>query len=826
MPINRPAPRPARVFFTALVMSLLVFLPFIIYNKGMFLYYGDFNVQQIPFYMHVHDALLNGRLGWDPITDLGVDLLTSYSFYCITSPFFLVTLAFPASAIPYLMAPLLVLKTACAALAAYYYLIRFVHEEFYARIGALLYAFSGFMTYNIFFNHFHEAILFFPLMLIGLEELLVNRRRGFFAIAVGLCAVVNYWFFIGEVVFVVFYFFVRTLCDKEHCPLCWGRFFHVTFEGALGVMLAAGVFLPSVLAIMGNPRTAADTILNGWSLWYYSNPQRYLAILHSLFFPPDMSSLPNFFTGHGAKWASLSAYLPMVGVCGVVVFLRRKGLPWLRRMLAVCAAMAVVPVLNAAFVLFNNSYYARWYYMPLLLMCAATAQAMEQAEEQEWVRPLGLCLGVVCAFAVVCGLTPVLDDGEWSLGLADNPLKMWLSVALALLGLLLTGLLFLRLRRHERFKPLLGLAVGCFAVVYSIACMAGAVSTFHNNSWIREQALPGRGNITLPDAAGDNSFYRVDFYDGDENMGLYWELPSIQAFQSVVPVSIMEFYPEVGVTRDVSSKPSFDKQALRPFLSVKYLFVNQENTRALDLENYTLRGSQYGYDIYENNCWLPLGFSYDYYVTESQWGWLSDEERCSLLLRAVVLEDEAISTNGDILQPLVDDDLFYDTSDEQMLLDVAERRSMASLSTEFVDGGFSAQTDFDQSRLMFFAVPYSEGWSAYVDGRPAEILKANIGFMAIRVPAGQCSIRLEYHTPGLGAGLALSGLGLVVLVAWMAFGQKLCARLAVLAPKRAAEAYEGGGEAPAESAQPFAPEEEFHDPNPQPKEDEHEPEEE
>lgn len=113
-----------------------------------------------------------------------------------------------------------------------------------------------------------------------------------------------------------------------------------------------------------------------------------------------------------------------------------------------------------------------------------------------------------------------------------------------------------------------------------------------------------------------------------------------------------------------------------------------------------------------------------------------------------------------------------------------------------------------------------------MDGRPAEILKANIGFMAIRVPAGQCSIRLEYHTPGLSAGLVLSGLGLVVLVVWMAFGQKLCARLAALAPGRAAAADDVETDAAAEPAEPFTQEEEFHDPTPQPKEDEHEPEEE
>ena len=779
MPIKRPAARPANVFLTALVLSFLAFLPFIIYNKGMFLYYGDFNVQQIPFYMHVHDAILSGNLGWDPITDLGVDLLGSYSFYCITSPFFLLTLPFPSAAIPYLMAPLLMLKTACAALASYYFIIRFVSDEFYARIGALLYAFSGFMTYNVFFNHFHEAILFFPLMLIGLEELLVNRRRGLFAAAVALNAIVNYWFFIGEVVFAAIYFFVRTLCDKESCPFGWGKFFRVTFEGALGVALAAFVFLPSVLTVMGNPRTATDTIINGWNLWYYSNPQRYLAILHSLFFPPDMASLPNFFTDHGAKWASLAAYLPMFGACGVLVFFRRKMLPWLRRMLVVCAVMAAVPVLNAAFVLFNHSYYTRWFYMPILLMAAATAMAMEQAEPADWVKPLTVSLGVVAAIALMAGLSPDYTGDEWVLGMADESVKLWLSTALALLGLLLCGLLFLRLRQHQNFKPLLRLSAGGFAVVYTIACMAGAVATFHNNGWIRNEALAGRGNISLP--LDDGSFARVDIYEGNENLGLYWELPSIQAFHSVVPVSIMEFYPQVDVKRDVSSKPETDQYPLRPLLSVKWLLVDEKEENQNPMPGYTLLDNQYGYNIYQNDCYLPLGFAYDRYITTEQWESLQKDERDNILLRAILLEDEAIGSNSDLLEPL-NEALLYNTTEEQYYLDVAARQQMSSLGSVFEDGGFTCQTNFDQSRIVFFSVPYSQGWSAWVDDMPAEILKANLGFMAVRVPEGERTIRLDYHTPGLSAGTALSAAALLVLAGWVIFGGRLTGRPAPVAP--------------------------------------------
>ena len=44
------------VFFTAAIIMLIIMLPLMIYNGGYFLYYGDFNSQQIPFYKHVHDA--------------------------------------------------------------------------------------------------------------------------------------------------------------------------------------------------------------------------------------------------------------------------------------------------------------------------------------------------------------------------------------------------------------------------------------------------------------------------------------------------------------------------------------------------------------------------------------------------------------------------------------------------------------------------------------------------------------------------------------------------------------------------------------------------
>ena len=38
-----------RAFLLGILFATVIFLPFIIYDNGLFLYYGDFNVQQIRF---------------------------------------------------------------------------------------------------------------------------------------------------------------------------------------------------------------------------------------------------------------------------------------------------------------------------------------------------------------------------------------------------------------------------------------------------------------------------------------------------------------------------------------------------------------------------------------------------------------------------------------------------------------------------------------------------------------------------------------------------------------------------------------------------------
>lgn len=79
----------------------------------------------------------------------------------------------------------------------------------------------------------------------------------------------------------------------------------------------------------------------------------------------------------------------------------------------------------------------------------------------------------------------------------------------------------------------------------------------------------------------------------------------------------------------------------------------------------------------------------------------------------------------------------------------------------------SGTIDASKNSWLFLSIPYSEGWSAYIDDEEVEIQKANIGFMAVPVKAGSHEIYLEYHAPGSRVGRVLAVCG------WLVFGMAL-----------------------------------------------------
>ena len=265
-------------------------------------------------------------------------------------------------------------------------------------------------------------------------------------------------------------------------------------------------------------------------------------------------------------------------------------------------------------------------------------------------------------------------------------------------------------------------------------------------------------------ALPDDAFYRIDAYGAHNNLGLWFDKSCLQFFNSTVAPSIMEFYPEVGVKRDVNSKPDAENYALRGLLSVRYTLVAKDKEAEWTdkaLPGWRRTGETTAYAIYENENWVPMGFAFDYYVTADQLDRVNEDERAQILCRAVLLDDDQVSAFGGILQPLPDEEL-TNRSEDAYAADCAARRDAGVAEFAATRTGFTARTNYATDELVFFSVPYDDGFTATVNGEPAAIEKVDDGLMAVCVPAGENEIEFTYHTPGLKVSATVSAVAIVV----------------------------------------------------------------
>ncbi len=85
-----------------------------------------------------------------------------------------------------------------------------------------------------------------------------------------------------------------------------------------------------------------------------------------------------------------------------------------------------------------------------------------------------------------------------------------------------------------------------------------------------------------------------------------------------------------------------------------------------------------------------------------------------------------------------------------------------------IDGNaVSVKFDLKDSAFACLAIPYSEAWSATVDGEKAEILPANGMYMGVLLPAGEHTIVYRYAMRGFREGAAVS---LATLIGLVVFG--------------------------------------------------------
>ncbi len=774
----------AAAFSLGFVLYLVCVMPLIIKHGGLFFYYGDYNVQQVPFYILAHRAVKNGELFWNWNLDLGGSMIGDFAFYLFGSPFFWLTIPFPESSIPYIMPFIMALKFGVAMLTSTLYFRRYVRQPLPLLTGALLYSFSGFQACNIVFQHFADVLAFFPLLLLTFDDLMLfdkgksgapfelsGGRFIRFSLTVALMSVINYYFFFGQILFLILYFLVRYVPGNARDVIVT-RFVRALAGGALGLLLAGFFLAQAFFGVSGNARISE--VLTGYEILVYESMKLPYAILKSLAMIPDIIGKGTLFYTSAIRNSSLAAYLPMFGISGVVAFfVYKKGKKdWRKILLVICAVTAMVPFLNAAFSLFNKQYYARWFYMPLTFMAIVTAQMIERGRDKEWKIGIIASIGLFMFMIAVALFPSINSNGELVyLNMTDNSDLFWRQVkGTAFMCAVVLSIMFFMNRRRLKKLLLFAATIVCSFVSTYVVLVNGAslINDFGMTEW-KKQMID-----TKPQFSAEG-FFRIETDSTSTNYEMAWGVPTIHCFLSTIPSEIFDFYKGAAdITRGVESDPPLDREGLRAILSVQYYLENAvindngEFSQERGTPGFYAVDHQNDFDIYRNTNFIPMGFTFDYYIRTSDFDRLEKADADQLLVRAIILDDETADRFDGLLEELPDSEYYTLMTDDYFAMECVNRRESACTSFVPDTRGFSAVTsDLPSENLVFFSVPATRGFTARVDGKKTQIIKADYGLMAIDVPAGVHEIRVDYRPAGRTGGVILEILGVLILAAYI-----------------------------------------------------------
>ncbi|SFN78137.1 membrane protein YfhO [Pseudobutyrivibrio sp. UC1225] len=723
-------------FIICFIIACLALLPLVIKGKGFFVLTNDFNDQQIPFTIGLHNALLDGGFrgfSWD--VDLGTSTIQAYSFYELGGPFFWFSMLFPANVFPYIVGWLFMLKFAFAGVTSCLYLRRFVNDSKWAVLGSVLYAFSGFSLINMLFYHFHDAIIFFPLMLIGLEIFKEKNDCRLFVFTIFLNCFINYFFFIGEVVFLVIYYLFRfaskdiktLITDIIKCVGC----------GILGVAMAAFMFIPNIIYVKGNPRTGQ---FKGIIDMLHTTLADYMYILKSLLLPVETMTSVSVISEQ--NFSSHGMYMPLLGLVLVIVYVIRKR-DWLSRIIVFCTIASFIPLLSDLFYLYSAAQ-MRWWYMFSLMVALASIRMLEDPDVQATKLGTRIYIIAIAAYVVLINILNALkvQDNEW----IRLPIRFYAFVALAIIGAVATYKIVAKSADYYK-------TVFTNVCMFSLGLMLCTTYIYKTCDWMGYQAYKQKYDIAkeleLP-----SQQYRLN-----NTMNLISMEAHVAGFTNQTSTnanSIIEFEDLFDYYHNVAGMPKNDVPGLAALLGGKYYLMYEESAGTVVAEYDTDLGKAY---LMETGA-CPIGFAVDSYITLDELKSLPVNQRAIALMDSAVLAEEDIT--ADIKADLTETkatDIDFDKSIDDYVVE----NTYGSVLGFTKDGhGMKCVTGYEQDTYVYFSVPYDEGWTATVDGTETEIIKSG-GMMLIKVPSGNHNVEFSYYTPGLKLGLVVAALG------WVAF---------------------------------------------------------
>ena len=232
----------------------------------------------------------------------------------------------------------------------------------------------------------------------------------------------------------------------------------------------------------------------------------------------------------------------------------------------------------------------------------------------------------------------------------------------------------------------------------------------------------------------------------------------ISCYNSTLSEGLIRFYTELfpeALYQGSEYRPCYrqmqGRTAFESLMGIKYILTKENDPSP----GYELVFSSGDLNLYERSDTTFAGF-YTNVISEDIFSSVDARIDIDKFVSAAIILDEisADDTNSDIL-----------ASDSVRIAAADAEISAASEN----DGTLVFNADVPSDGYLFIPVTYEKGWELTIDGSPADIKRADFGFMASKISKGSHKAVLIYHVPYLkeSACISLSALALFIILSFI-----------------------------------------------------------
>lgn len=551
---------------------------------------------------------------WDFSIGQGASVLSVLRF----NPFYLLSFLFPRRWMDYAYALYSMLQLFCTALAFSALCRRLGQkDELTIFTGSLIYTFSGYSLFTATKHVYYITylVLALPLLLLGCERFLQDKKWGLFVSVVTLLFLGSYYYAWMDGLLMGIYLLAREIyLHKDD----WRKIvFDLVRLVALflwGLAMAMATVLPSLVSLFTSSRS--DSLGNGAALFF--SPTHYRKLL--VYFVNLDPTAQN--------WTRLG-FVGTVLLAVIVLFLRRRR--WeLRPFKAVLGLFTLFLCLPVVGSVFNGFGYAtnRWTYGLALLMALIFVWMLPEMVHLS-TKDQQIVTAVVLVYSV---LVLVLDHSST-------------TVYSILLLLLLTLVLLMVNRLPDRRlgqQLLAGATVAALMVHVGFFFSPGGLNNVEDYTELGSGARKYSSSAEAALTGLEKDLYRGEHNGNRHNTFCLTGGNGTSTYWSVLDNNMVEYHLdfELESLHQTYSIWGLDQRAsLCALAGVKYYTSKTPDQVPFGFEDAG-KAPHTKHTLFKNKYALPFGYTYTSYMTREEYDQLSALEKQQAILQNAVVEEE------------------------------------------------------------------------------------------------------------------------------------------------------------------------------------------